>query len=92
MRFMASLYVSDVMDQIACTVEVQGWYSQFGPPEVMCQRTVVMPGIGETDPLEWTSRALTAVALDLTTPVQGRGGRALPMGDTDTISGIGQGS
>lgn len=90
MRYMATIYLSDVMDQVAMTLEVQGWYSQFGPPEVMCQRTLVWPGIGESDPLEWTARALFLASQDITTPPSGRVTGALQMGDPHTISGIGQ--
>lgn len=88
MRYMATIYVSDIMDDVALTAEVQGWFSQFGAPEMMCQRTLVWPGIGENDPLEWLARALFMAAEELTKPAPGRGARALPMGDPHTISGI----
>ena len=53
MRYMATIYVSDVLDQVALTLEIQGWAEQWGPPEEMARHTLVFPGIGESDPAGW---------------------------------------
>jgi hypothetical protein len=65
MRYMATIYVSDVMDQVALTVEVQGWSETFGPPDTVYQKTLAWPGVGETAPERWLSQALTRAALGI---------------------------
>jgi len=87
---MATLYVSDVLEQIALTVEVQGWEQQFGPPETVCQRTLVWDGVGEIRPEEWLARVLFLAAEELTTPAESRVSAGAAMGGAHTISGISQ--
>ena len=89
MRYMSSIYISDVMDQVALTVELQAWSDQFGPPEVIYQKTLVWPGVGATEPTEWLGRALFLASQELTTPTpregRGRCGKGVP----NTISETG---
>jgi len=89
MRYMASIYVSDVMDQVALTVEVQGWSEQYGPPEVVYQKTLVWPGIGEDDPCQWAARALTEAASTMSAASSGSSAGGRPMGGPHTLSGRG---
>jgi len=89
MRYMATIYVSDVMDQVALTVEIQGWPSQFGAPEDVLRATYVWPGVGEADPVGWLSRALFLAAEGMSkAPEEGSSG-ASPMGGPHTLSGSG---
>jgi len=86
---MASIYISDVMDQVAATLEVQGWDDQFGPPDVVHQETWLWPGLGETNVQRWTARALILMAGGMSkAPLEGRSG-AEPMGGPHTISETG---
>jgi len=68
MRYMATIYVSDVMDVVAATIELQAWSADYGPPELAGQWTMVLPGIGENDAREWLGRALFEASLHVTTP------------------------
>jgi hypothetical protein len=89
MRYMASIYISDVMDQIAATIEVQGWEHQFGPPEVMYQDTIITPGYGDYDCSRWLQRALDILSSRMSaTPSESQNG-AVPMGGPHTISETG---
>lgn len=89
MRYMASIYVSDVMDQIAATIEVQGWEEQYGPPEVQYQDTIITPGYGDYDATRWLQRALEVLSSHMNaTPSESMNGAA-PMGGPHTISGSG---
>lgn len=72
MRYMATIYISDVLDQVAATVAVQGWEGQFGPPEDVYTTTVVWPGIGEDDTLRWLITALSELLQDSRTATKGR--------------------
>lgn len=58
MRYMSTIYISDVMESVALTLEVQGWERQWGPPETMLSKTFVWPGVGEGEPVQWLQRAL----------------------------------
>jgi hypothetical protein len=89
MRYMASMYLSDVMESVALTIEVQGWSEQFGPPEVILQKTFVWQGIGETRPEEWVARALFMASEGLTTARSEGSERAAAMGGHYTISETG---
>lgn len=86
---MASIYVSDVMDQIAATIEVQGWEAQYGPPEVMYQDTIITPGYGDHDASRWLQRALEVLLEAVNTrPLGAERGRVVE-GGPHTISGSG---
>ena len=67
---MSSIYISDVMENVAATVEVQGWSEQFGGPDMVWQKTFVYAGIGEPDPERWLHRALIALTADTGQPAQ----------------------
>lgn len=87
MRYMATIYVSDVMESVAMTVEVQGWAQQFGAPEDLMRATYVWQGVGANTPVEWLSRALFLAAENMSNaPLEGRSG-ASPMGGAHIISG-----
>jgi hypothetical protein len=89
MRYMASIYISDVMDQIAATIEVQGWEAQYGPPEVVYQDTVITPGYGDDDASRWLHRALEVVSQTVNTrPLGAERGRVVE-GGPHTISDTG---
>ena len=89
MRYMATIYISDVMDSIAATLELQGWSDQLGPPETVYEHTGVWRGVGETGRQEWLQRALMLLLQDMSTaPEESRSGAA-PMGGPHTISGSG---
>ncbi len=83
---MASLYVSDVMDIVACTIEVEGWSEQYGPPDTVYRTTVTWPGVGETEPVRWLLRALQKTLEDLSRPPTRRVVGGLPSGSSYTIS------
>jgi len=87
MRYMATIYVSDVMESVALTLELQGWAGQFGAPETMLTSTYVWPGIGDDDPRSWLARALMEASISLTTPRSEGRNAAAPMGGGYTISG-----
>lgn len=89
MRYMATIYVSDVMDVVAATVEVQGWEAQYGPPETIYSTTVVCPGVGETDVSRWLTRALAALSQDMDRPTGEGSPMGLPTGGPHTLSGTG---
>jgi len=89
MRYMATMYVSDVMEQIALTVEVQGWTEQYGPPETVCQHTMVWDGIGETDADEWLSKALEEALRQMRNGRPRAGRPAVRQGGAHTLSGLG---
>lgn len=83
---MATIYISDVMDSVAATLEVQGWEQQFGPPDTVLSKTFVWPGVGEPDATFWLQGALRRCISDMTPPRPSRGAGAVPMGDPHTIS------
>jgi hypothetical protein len=89
MRYMSTIYVSDVMDQVALTVEVQAWEGGFGAPETVYRETLVWPGIGETVPPQWLARVLFLAAEAMTTPPNGSGIGGAAMGGPHTLSGRG---
>jgi len=86
MRYMATIYVSDVMDQVAATLELHGWESHFGPPELVMQKTFVWPGVGEPDASFWLQGALRAVIRDMREPPESRRPGAPVIGGSHTIS------
>lgn len=89
MRYMATIYVSDVMESVAMTVEVQGWAQQYGSPEDLLRATYVWEGVGADDPVEWLARALFLASEEMSKPARGRvNGRARD-GGAYTISGSG---
>jgi len=89
MRYMATLYISDVMDQVAATLEVNGWDSQFGPPDTVMTKTFVWPGVGESDAEFWLRGALRAVIQEMReTPESRRPGPPV-IGGANTISETG---
>jgi len=89
MRYMATIYVSDVMDVVAATVEVQGWVEQWGPPETLWSTTVVLPGVGETDVPRWLARAFQALSQDMDNPAREGSRAGLPTGGPHTLSEAG---
>jgi len=89
MRYMASIYVSDVMDQIACTLEIQGWEAQYGPPDTVYQKTLIWAGIGDDDPVSWVKRALTLACRDMSAPPDRVMSEGVPLGGPHTISETG---
>lgn len=62
---MATIYVSDVLDQVAGTIEIQGWEHQYGPPETIYEHTWVRQGYGDLDVSRWLYRALIALIADM---------------------------
>lgn len=88
MRYMTTIYVSDVMDQVAMTVEVQSWEGQFGPPETALRATYVWPGVGADNPVEWLCRALFLASQEMSNaPSESRNGAPLS-GGAHTITGL----
>jgi hypothetical protein len=86
---MATIYISDVLELVALTVELQAWEVDYGPPELAGSHTFTWPGVGATEPHEWLARALFLAAEELTQPPpKGRTG-AGQMGGTYTISETG---
>lgn len=86
MRYMATIYASDVMDQIAVTIEVQGWESQFGPPETVWSDTLVWAGKGEDDALSWLWDVALQISWKCGETAAGRVGRRPVTGGPHTIS------
>lgn len=62
---MASIYVSDVMDLVALTLELQQWTEPYGPPELAYRDTFTWDGIGEDSPQRWLARALFLAAASM---------------------------
>jgi len=89
MRYMATIYVSDVMESVALTVEVQEWSEQYGPPEATMRATYVWAGVGANDPLEWLARALFLAAEEVSKPAPGRVTTRAAVGGPHTLSGSG---
>jgi len=89
MRYMATIYISDVMDQVAATLELQGWESHFGPPETVMTKTFVWPGVGESDAEFWLRGALRAVIQEMREPPESRRPGAPVIGGSHTISETG---
>lgn len=89
MRYMATIYVSDVLDSVAGTIEVQGWEAQYGPPETVYEHTWVRQGYGELDVPRWLYRALIALIADMA-PAPSEGMlEAGPDGGSHTLSETG---
>jgi len=89
MRYMASIYVSDVLDLVAATVTVEGWEESYGPPERAGEWTCTWPGLGEVDPGEWLGRALFLLAEKVSArPLGAERGRAVE-GGAHTLSETG---
>lgn len=72
MRYMATIYMSDVMEQCAATVKVEGWELQYGPPEEVYATTVVWQGVGDDDPQTWLITALHEVVQEVRAGTRGR--------------------
>ncbi len=89
MRFMASIYVSDVLDLIALTAEVHAWEKDYGPPEIALQKTLTWPGIGVSDASEWLARALFLASEGVSTARLGAERRAAAIGGAHTLSETG---
>jgi len=89
MRYMATIYVSDVMDQVALTVEVQEWANQFGAPETSLRATYVWPGVGAGSPSEWLGMALFLASEEISKAAREGSRAASPIGGHNTISGSG---
>jgi hypothetical protein len=89
MRYMASIYVSDVMDQIACTLEIQGWAEQYGPPDTVYQKTLIWAGVGDDDPVSWVKRALFLTYRDMSEPAERVDSTGTPSGGPHIISETG---
>jgi len=86
---MATIYVSDVMDQVALTVEVQEWATQFGAPETSLRATYVWPGVGAGSPREWLGMALFLASEEISKPARRRDAGRAAMGGPHTISETG---
>lgn len=89
MRYMASIYFSDVMDLVAATVEIHEWSEQYGPPEVVYRMTHQWPGLGLTGGPRWLERALTELSADMLTDRLRREETARGSGGPYTISETG---
>lgn len=89
MRYMASIYISDVMDLVALTLEVNAWEADYGPPETVAQHTYTWAGVGSDDPVQWLQRALRLACDDLTPPPRRVTGGGAGIGGPHTISGSG---
>jgi hypothetical protein len=89
MRYMATIYVSDVMDQVAMTVDLEAWEAQYGPPEPALRATYVFPGVGDSDPAQWLLRALARAAAEMSKAAREGMRAAEPMGVTHTLSETG---
>lgn len=89
MRYMATLYISDVMDQVAGTIEIQGWERQYGPPETIYEHTWLRQGYGELEPSRWLYRALIACLADMAPPASEGTETGGPDGGTHTLSETG---
>ena len=87
MRYLATIYLSDVLDQVAATLEVQGWSAQYGPPETVCEKTFVWPGYGDDDPVGWLQRFLSRMVEEMTTAARVEHRRPLRVGGVYTVSG-----
>jgi hypothetical protein len=91
MRYMMSIYTSDVMDLVAATVEIHGWTEQVGPPDIVYAKTYTWPGLGESDPLKWATTSLANLSHDMRKALSKGPDRALPMGGPHTIYESGDG-
>ena len=89
MRYMATIYISDVMDQVAATLEVQGWSRPYGAPETAIAKTFVWPGYGDDDPVQWLQRFLSNIVEEMTRAHRLELGGPLRVGGVYTISGSG---
>jgi hypothetical protein len=89
MRYMATLYVSDVMDQVAATVELLAWEEMYGPPETVYEMTHTWPGLGLDDPRAWLLAALRGICADMSKAASRRVEAAEPLGGSHTLSETG---
>jgi len=89
MRYMASIYFSDVLDLVACTVEIHEWSEQYGPPEVVYQETHQWPGLGLTGGPRWLERALIELCADMRADRARREDAARGIGGPHTLSETG---
>lgn len=88
MRYMATIYVSDILTDVACTLEVQAWEDMYGAPETVLQHTFVWAGVGDDDAGQWLERGCRRLLRDLSNaPSESRNGAPLS-GGTHTISGL----
>jgi hypothetical protein len=72
MRYMATIYISDVLEVCAGTIEVQGWEQQFGAPEQVYAKTVVWQGVGDDNPQTWLETALSEMLQESRATTRGR--------------------
>ena len=86
---MATIYISDVLDQVAATLEVQGWSAHYGPPETVYEKTFVWPGYGDDDPVGWLQRFLSRMVEDMTRAHREGSSGLLRIGGVYTISETG---
>jgi len=89
MRYMATIYVSDVMESVAMTVEVEGWSEQYGPPDTLGRATYVWRGVGEDDWRPWLARALFLCSEEVSKAPLDAGRGAEPLGGPHTLSETG---
>lgn len=89
MRYMASIYFSDVMDLVACTVEILEWDETYGPPETVYQKTYQWPGVGLTGGPRWLERGLNDLVADMLTDRLRREETARGSGGLHTLSETG---
>lgn len=70
MRYTAKIYVSDVMDQVVVSGYVVDCDPYSDPDHQAVDFTYQGQGFGDSDPLQWLSRALRNAAPLMSTPPQ----------------------
>jgi len=61
MRYTASIYINDVMDQVVLSVKVIGSDGWSDRSDLSLEFVTQIRGVGETDPHEWLRDALIAL-------------------------------
>lgn len=66
MLYVATMYASDVMNQVHAHVSVRGYpHGATEPSSIVFECTTTFPGTGESDPREWLRDALVGCLEDI---------------------------
>jgi len=66
MLYVATLYASDVMDQVHAHLAVRAYpQGSIEPSSIVFECTTTFPGTGELDPREWIRDALVGCLEDI---------------------------
>lgn len=89
MRYVAKIYVTDVMDQVVVSGYVFDADSQSNPDHETVEFTYQEAGVGLDDPMAWLLNSLYRCLVSQQSPGRVAGRGPVPNGGSYTISGSG---